>query len=165
MEKEIILPSGFIFKIKQISTVDFSEILSSNDIKKVELILSLGIVDPVISLTSFSSSSNLDNSINIENLNNNDVTFLINEITEYSGFSKYKDINNNELQTMISITCYTFRLRPADLLDPHEKLPELKRLFFDFECTKEVNDLIGGEDKKAKISHIDQEKIDSLGIR
>jgi len=64
---------------------------------------------------------------------------------------------------MISTIAYTFHVRPADLLDPNDELPEFTRLFFDLGCVKTVNEFMK-DDKRGKSpkSVIDQSKIEEL---
>ena len=64
---------------------------------------------------------------------------------------------------MIAIVAHTFHVRPADILDERNELPDLSRLFFDFGCVKTINNLMNDKksDNNPKQS-IDQEKIDQL---
>ena len=64
---------------------------------------------------------------------------------------------------MISTIAYTFHVRPADLFDPNDELPEFTRLHFDLGCVKTVNEFIKGDRKgESSKSIIDQNKIEEL---
>jgi hypothetical protein len=64
---------------------------------------------------------------------------------------------------MIAIIAHTFHVRPADILDERNELPDLTRLFFDFGCVKTINNLMSNKknDSFSK-QEIDQEKIEQL---
>ena len=141
-------PSGLECVIRPLSTLDLARMLkksgkkSFEDLRKdpesVSLILDASVVDPPIVAVG---------------KRDEDTSFLKDKIIEFSGLKPEEGgafFSDTEFGKIIAMTAYTFHIRPADLLDPNDELPELTRLYFDFGCLKTVSEFIKDAKEKGK---------------
>jgi len=168
---KVMIPSGFEFGIQSLSTVALTRMMKGgksivdfqSDPETLPSILETSVVDPNIVATGKGD----ENTLSAEEIDKDDLMFLIDKIIEFSGLKSEEGeetpFSNTEIGKMISTIAYTFHIRPADLLDPNDELPEFTRLFFDLGCVKTVNEFMK-DDKRGKSpkSVIDQNKIDEL---
>lgn len=87
--KIVKVPSGFDFTIRPLSTVAVTRMMSgksktddfTNDPETLPKILQLSIIDPKITLDSYGN----DDALSVEEIDKDDVMFLIDEIMSFSG--------------------------------------------------------------------------------
>jgi hypothetical protein len=140
----VTVPSGSEFVIRSLSAVALARIMkggkSIEDLRRdpetVPAILEISVIDPPITAAGRTGD---ENTLSAEEIGKDDLMFLMNKIIEFSGL-KPEDLSDTEIGKTISTIAYTFHIRPADLLDPNDELPEFTRLFFDFGCVKTVNE-------------------------
>ena len=155
---KIKLPSGFTFKLKQISAADLIEGTKGENLD-LSVLINRCSIDPKLTL-----DDNDRSTLSLDELDPNDIMVLIKNLLEESGLTNdvSKQIKTSDFGKMIAFTAYTFKLRPSDLLDPEKKLPELSNLFFDFYCSNLVNEALSGEKNKDDIQRVDEDHKESL---
>lgn len=155
----ICAPSGFLFTIKPLTTIDFFQILNSDRTIDLKKLLTITIVDPKLTFEDETDK------LSIYELSSEDVIFLENYIINQSGIKDNSNFLDQDLTELIATTCFLFKLRPADLLDPDRNLSELSRLFFDFKCAEIAGSLFSGKKSSKKIDALDKSKIEELKMR
>ena len=91
--KEVLLPSGFKFKIKSIGPLFVSRLMSDNNLTTEEIqkgsnkfnsvMLKEAVIDPKLS----AEPTDDEDELSVEDLTNEDVVFLLKEVISFSGLN------------------------------------------------------------------------------